>query len=1060
MNIKVNELSSIDKKMNLRFEKKNEQDPKAVETKTPEAGMNALMFQGMKNIVTNPNLALNVIANDNDNTEKEEQGEDNNVIPYQANVNFRGLGVKSRKAVTALMMMLATGGLGSLITSCEEDVEVIEVPNKGPDINIQVNVDLSAITSIFEYMQVMWQQMLEQQKITNEQLQQNNQFMKQLIDMYNQHMIGDKEFQEKMYNFMMSSTANQEVIIGLLVQNGMKQDDANKLLSEILQDVQAGNISAAEGMQKILNMLGDIKSLLSKAIADFNTFYSKMLAKQDELIKSNKQGFEELLIQGEITNETLLNMEAQNDSLIVLNNQQLAKANEIKDAIEKSNLDNNANFDKVVETLNVNKKDLIGVMVQLGLTQEEVIKMSKSEIVAAINDNTIMTQKGNEYLAKITKYVSLLPALYNQGNVTQKEIKEFYNLFNEVAMSQGNFNKELLDKMANLIEKMENVEGILDEINTKLTQMMTDFQDFAKKSLQNQQDLMAIDKQGFEEVLNQGKITTSTLVKMAEQNDLLLQMTEKQIGVQGKILDAIVKSNIDNNANFDKVVETLNVNKKDLIGVMVQLGLSQEEVIKMSKSEIIAAINDNTIMTQQGTNLLVKISEQIADLPNKIAGGSITQEQLEQFYILFKDLGNNQGQFNKDMIEKMEVLLDKLTNIQGTLDEISQKLSTMIDEFQTFRKDYNENQATEFILLGQIIDDNNFQTSVLLDMEKNQKSMMVNLIGIEENTNKLLEIVKDDTKHKELIDAIKNIQPGDVAGIDYDKLQEMFNAMGIKIADAVNMSAKQLEDAIMNFKNNYIANEKTNLEQMNKISAKLDEIKIYNGLNKNEIVKAINNVNSSVNQGNENILTELKQLEDAIEVLQSQVQAIYTTLGSMAAKTDVYFQKWDSKFDNILNSLEGFKTQLAQIIANQRTAELYLNKLTDEVNNLKKEIHNWQGAVGGNVDYDKLEQMWQKHDKENFEKYSKLIKDLGIDGSKLNSIQDLLKSIDVKMNYINDNSKILNQILDKLNSIDLNNPNYNAKLDKIIDLLKNFKCNCKCGGNNEGILGDLDNILK
>ena len=193
--------------------------------------------------------------------------------------------------------------------------------------------------------------------------------------------------------------------------------------------------------------------------------------------------------------------------------------------------------------------------------------------------------------------------------------------------------------------------------------------------------------------------------------------------------------------------------------------------------------------------------------------------------------------------------------------------------------------------------------------------------------------------------------------------------------------------------------------------------------------------------------------------LQTTVDAILKSIGEQASKTDVYFKKWDNKFDEILGKLDNFKSQLTTIIANQKTAQIYLNSLQKEVENLKVEIKNIQNQGGTGVDYNKLDEMWKEHDKANYEKYSKLIKDLGLDTSKLKTVEDLLKSIDSKMDNIKDNSDILTKILNKLNDFETKHPDYNGKLDKIIELLKKFKFNCNCGNNNEGILGELDKIL-
>ena len=232
------------------------------------------------------------------------------------------------------------------------------------------------------------------------------------------------------------------------------------------------------------------------------------------------------------------------------------------------------------------------------------------------------------------------------------------------------------------------------------------------------------------------------------------------------------------------------------------------------------------------------------------------------------------------------------------------------------------------------------------------------------------------------------------------------------------------------------------------------QIFISNNNNK-DLLNAINKLNQSVNNGSADVTNELKNIEAQLEKLQATVDAILKSIGSQASKVDVYFQKFDAKFGDILGKLGNIESQLNTIIANQKTAQVYLDNLLKEVQSLKAEIKKLQNQGGSGIDYDKLDQMWKEHDAANYEKYSKLIKELGIDPSKLDSIEDLLKSIDAKTSYIKQNNDILKQILDKLN----NAPDYTAKLDKIIDLLEKFKHNCNCGNNNEGILDELDKIL-
>ena len=918
MNINSNELLLLNKKIKFAGETGKPAADVTVpvpETNTPQTGLNALMFQGLNNVVSDPQLAGELKFMREANTEKTEDKAANEYIaPYKSNLAFQGKASKFKSLALAALMGLATLGATSTLTSCNPEEPFVS------NTTVTVNVDFAEITALFQQMQEMWQQMLEQQQITNEQLQQNNEFMKQLLEMYQQGMTNANEFYEQMYNFIMSSTVNQEIIISLLEQNGMSQEEANNLLRELIAEVQAGNISAAEAMDKIMDLLGDIKGLLSQAISDFKQFYEEMLAKQDELIETNKQGFDELINQGNITNATLEDMKAQNDSLIVLSNKQIEAQNEIKDAIVQANLDSNANFDKVVETLNVNKNELIEALEKLGYSQEEIIKMTASQIINAIDNNTAVTEGTNNLLTIITEQLTdILPKLLEQGKITNEQLND------------------LKQQMQDLMNEVQNGNISADEFYNKAFEYMAG-------SAANQQVIIA------------------------------------QLVENGK--------------------------------------------------------------TQQEANNLIK------QLISDVQSGNKTAE----------------AAFNE--------IKELLGNIDETLGEISQVLKDLLSDFDSFYNDYKNDKDKEFHLLDQLIQNGKLQTSILQSMNNTINSMSENITGIKTNTDKLLEIAQDDTKFNELIEAIKNIQAGGSADIDYQRLEDMFKMMGLTITDAINMSSSQLEQAIKDFQNTYVNVEQKQIEELQTIQSKIDDLQMFlsNNDNNQEIIDAINNITVAIGNGNEDVTNELKNLTEQLNKLQQAIDAIYKAIGDQAAITNTYFAKWDGKFDSMLGSLvnlEGaandIKSQLSTIIANQKTTQVYLDNLLKAIAELKEEIKKLQDAAGGSgssITIEQLEELWKQHDEANFNKYKELIEnlDLNVDID-TSTIEDLLTSIDNKMEYINDNSEILTQILNKLNSIDWSNPDYTDKLDKIIEILENFKCNCDCGGNNEGILGDLEDVL-
>lgn len=912
MNINSNELLLLNKKIRFAGEAGKpaaEVTVPAPETNVPQTGMNALMFQGLNNVVSDPQLAGELKVLRETSTEKSEDKAAANeyVAPYKSNLAFQGKASKFKSIALAALMGLATLGATSSLTSCTD-----EAPFESTT-NITINIDMAEMQALFQQMQAMWEKMLEQQQITNEQLQQNNEFLKKLMEMYQQGMADANAFYEQMYNFIMSSTANQEIIIDLITQNGMSQEEANSILQEILAEVKAGNLSAAEAMEKIMDMLGDIKGLLAQAIENFNKFYEEMLAKQDELIETNKKGFEELINQGNVTNSTLEEMKSQNETLIELSKKQIESQNEIKEAIEKANLDSNANFEKVVETLNVNKNELIEALEKLGYSQEEIIKMTASQIINAIDNNTAVTEGTNNLLAIITEQLtSVLPELVEQGKITNQQLADLRN------------------QMQKLMEEVRNGNISADEFYNKA---------------------------------------------------------------------------------FEYMVGS-SINQQVIIAQLVENG-----------------------KTQQEANNLIK------QLISDVQSGNKTAEAA------------------------FEEIKELLGHIDETLGEISQTLKDLASSFASFYNDYKSDKDKEFELLEKLYKNGKLQTEILKSMDTTIEGMSENITGIKTNTDKLLEIAQDDTKFNELIEAIKNIQGGGSADIDYQRLEDMFKMMGMTITDAINMSSSQLEQAIKNFQDTYVKVEQKQIEELQTIQSKIDDLQIFlsNNENNKEIIDAINNITVAIGQGNEDVTNELKNLTEQLNNLQKTIDAIYKAIGDQAAITNTYFEKWDGKFDAILGSLSEIETKLGTIIANQKTAEVYLNNLLKAVEELKEEIKKLQGSTGGSgssITIEQLEELWKKHDEANFNKYKELIENLEINVDvDTSTIEDLLKSIDAKMEYINDNSEILNKILDKLNGIDWSNPDYSSKLDRIIEILENFKCNCDCGGNNEGILGDLEDVL-
>ena len=171
MNINSNEL--LLKKVKFGEEQTNkptaikETVANPVETHSPDAVMNALNFQGLNNVVSNPELATELkMMKEEVATQEEAQNTTSNEETDQSNVSFQARNIKMspykgktstlKSMAFAVLMSLGMLGATTSLTSCDKET-----------ITQTVTVDLDAIVSLISQLQAVLQEMKEQQQITN-----------------------------------------------------------------------------------------------------------------------------------------------------------------------------------------------------------------------------------------------------------------------------------------------------------------------------------------------------------------------------------------------------------------------------------------------------------------------------------------------------------------------------------------------------------------------------------------------------------------------------------------------------------------------------------------------------------------------------------------------------------------------------------------------------------------------------------------------------------------------------------------------------------------------------
>ncbi|MBD9223896.1 hypothetical protein EGQ24_08370 [bacterium] len=729
MKINANELLLLNKKVRFGEEAGKPAQPQIIEQPTtqetnPQAGMNALMFQGMNNVVSNPQLATNLsvmreeVAEEGQQTVKNDTQDE--ASPLKTNVAFQGKASRFKNIAMSALMGLMTLGAASTLQSCQPDVNVSQ----------SVDIDMTAITEMIAQMQALMQQMKEQQEITNSQLQTMNAYLLQLMQEVKNGNINQEQFYQKMYAYMIQNESNQEIIIQQLVNNGKSQDEANKLIKDLIAKVDAGIISAQQAMETIQNLLGDIKGLLGQVLSSL----TKAENDRAELI--------ELAKQGNANTSTLIDKA---DEFIKSSNTANAKLDEIKSSIEKANMDSNANFDAVVKTLNMNKDQLIGVMMKLGYTQAEIQKMTAGQIIAAIKENTQVTKNNNatlnEILAEVKsgklsaeeaskKIINLLENIQKSLDQVIVSIKDHYHNDANVAVYLQKI-QELLEKNN---DKTDSTNEILNNIYNLVETNGTKADDMGK------QILNYIAAVGFEMNRNFGKLIEEVQTgngKLDYMTELMVALNKqvKQNGEDGKklgneILNYLGAVGFEMNRNFTAVLGAIN-NGTAKLGDIEKLVAQLNTLVKennennqklgnqiinylgklgtdMNKdfTAILNAINKGNAGTDKLQDLLEKVLEKQDQNMNKIDtnckaiieamgnikvdGGKIDLSSIEAML--------------KDLLAQSKKNGNTLSSINGKLDVIQLTQQAILDKINAEAHKGDERYTETKALLKEILD--------------------------------------------------------------------------------------------------------------------------------------------------------------------------------------------------------------------------------------------------------------------------------------------------------------------------------------------------------------------
>lgn len=710
MNINSNELLLINQKLKFKGE--------GVENGTEGSSVNSALTNSAETPVSTPESTMNALNL---------QGMNN--IAFQGNklAALKKLGLST---VAALSLFAGSAAL----TSCSDDPEIINQPPVIIENEVNVTVDFSAMQAFYNKMLDLYQQMLEQQQITNNQLNNLTAQLLKFMQMYENGQASANEFYDMMYNFMLQNDANQKALIELLTQNNMSQEEANKLIQELIQQVKDGKISAAKAFEQIMKALNDINISLSQIA----TLHQQLLDVSNKLLEENQ-----------LTNEQLSDIQAQLDKFM-----QMYKNGQI-DAKKYY-----AMMYDFMRKNDINQKIIINLLVKNNMSQEEANKLLKeliekvengkmtsaeafAEIIRALGgiQNTLdgildtlksisekIDQNHKEYMEAKDQELSLLGGIYKNGKIQTKQLAILIDLQKKMGNKLDQLNlsvNELLEiakdpsKFEALMEQLKNMdknsvdyskfEAMFEMLGLKLTDVINssttnitdaiklvndsikNFQNTYIENESNQTELLAninnklaiiatmpgLDQSAIidaisrlEDAINNGSENIGNdLTNISNQLDAILAKIDKMISEIGNI-SATLTSFVE---SFDGKFEA---NLENLIKAM-----------KENTTSIINAINDakqeQKVANQYLQMLLNKADEIYVAIDNINSVGGNGGMTVEEFVNAMKERDEAQFAKYEALIKSLGLKIDN-TNIK--LDELKELIKGAIQD----KKDYSE----------------------------------------------------------------------------------------------------------------------------------------------------------------------------------------------------------------------------------------------------------------------------------------------------------------------------------------------------------------------------------
>lgn len=478
--------------------------------------------------------------------------------------------------------------------------------------------------------------------------------------------------------------------------------------------------------------------------------------------------------------------------------------------------------------------------------------------------------------------------------------------------------------------------------------------------------------------------------------------------------------------------------------------------------EIKALVESGQMSYTKAIDEIKKILESINGKLDGILGAIV---DIQGHVRKLTDLGKLNNEQNADIIARLEKLMELVQ--LGQLDQA---------------KGFIELYGISNQILNEMIENNKYNAEELAVLRAVQNELANILIEVQlgnmdaqEGFNKISELLAQLSGQ---VDSIIAMLQGELNKINTQldmlvKLGQLDNEQDTEIS-------KQIEELKILIANGQIqqAQALAGIYEIEKlILEQLIENNKYNGAFKEvlgQIEQDLTRIENAINEGMD-IEVATDEIEALITKLSEQLAQIQKTLDSILkevssgfASLDAYAQAFNVKWNGLMEMLKNFDGDLEELKAGQKDVKFFLNEQVKELNEIKDLIKNLDQTSGGDgsgnsgITLEQLREMFKDLGDTYYNAFEKFVKENMPEATDTAGIEKLLASIDKKLDNLQqpiDYSEDLATITSLLEQLAAR-PDYSEKLDKIIELLEQFECNCQCGGSNEGIIGDLEDMLK